>query len=165
MRNNASHGSRCRPPSRARACSGRGCGVIIFGGLVWRAVTIEDAASGKASDEFAAARATLGVRAPLVDIDAQGKVTRREPAPDRPLQPINRMKAMAYQPRIGRIVRADVPFWFLKLKGPAARLALRDTGVDLERLEITPADLERYGPRVVIDQSSSSGARLLVWTE
>jgi hypothetical protein len=72
---------------------------------------------------------------------------------------------MAYQPRIGRIVRADVPFWFLKLKGPAARLALRDTGVDLERLALTPADLERYGPRIVVDHLSGTGARLLVWTE
>ncbi len=72
---------------------------------------------------------------------------------------------MAYQPHIGRIVRADVPFWFLKLKGPAARLALRDTGVDRDRLGITPADLERYGPWVVVDQATNSGARLLMWTE
>jgi hypothetical protein len=72
---------------------------------------------------------------------------------------------MAYQPGIRRIVRADVPFWFFTLKGPAARLALHDTGVDLERLGITPADLERYGPGIVGDQLSNSGPRLLVWTE
>jgi hypothetical protein len=140
-------------------------GLIIFGGLVWRAVTIEDAAPGMVSEVFAAARTALRTRTPLVDIDEQGHVTRRESVPDRTPQPINRVKAMAYQPRVGRIVRADVPFWFLKLKGPAARLALRDTGVDLERLGITPADLERYGPGIVVDQLSSSGARLLVWTE
>jgi hypothetical protein len=139
-------------------------GVLIFGGLVWRAVTIKEAAPATASEEFAAARVALPGRA-LVDIDDQGRVTRRESAPDRAPQPINRLKAMAYQPRLGRIVRADVPFWFLKLKGPAARLALRDTGVDLERLALTPADLERYGPRIVVDQLSSSGSRLLVWTE
>jgi hypothetical protein len=139
-------------------------GVLVFGGLAWRAVTITEAAPAAASAEFAAARAALPGRA-LVDIDDQGRVTRRESAPDRAPEPINRLKAMAYQPRIGRIVRADVPFWFLKRKGPAARLALRDTGVDLERLAITPADLERYGPRIVVDQLSDSGARLLVWTE
>ena len=140
-------------------------GGVIFGGLVWRAVTIEEAAPGKASDAFAAARAALRQRAPLVDVDEQGHVTRRERVPDRAPKPISRLKAMAYQLRIGRIVRADVPFWFLKLKGPAARLALRETGVDLERLGITPADLERYGPGIVVDQVSNSGARLLVWTE
>jgi hypothetical protein len=140
------------------------CGAAIFGGLVWRTVTITEVAPATASEEFAAARAVLPGHA-LVDIDDQGRVTRRESAPDRAPQPINRLRAMAYQPRLGRIVRADVPFWFLKLKGPAARLALRDTGVDLERLAITPADLERYGPRTVVDQSSSSGSLLLVWTE
>jgi hypothetical protein len=140
-------------------------GLIVFGGLVWRAVTIEDAAPGGVSDVFAAARTALRARTPLVDIDEQGHVTRRESLAERTPQPISRVKAMAYQPHVGRIVRADVPFWFLEIKGPAARLALRGTGVDLERLGITPADLERYGPGIVVDHSSSSGARLLVWTE
>ena len=58
-------------------------GVIIFGELAWRAVTIEEAASGKASDAFAAARAAVRARAPLVDVDDQGEVTRREQVPDR----------------------------------------------------------------------------------
>jgi hypothetical protein len=140
-------------------------GLIILGGLVWRAVTIGDAAPERVAEVFAAARTALRTRTPLVDIDEQGHVTRRESEPTRTPQPIGRVKAMAYQPRVERIVRADVPFWFLKLKGPAARLALRDTGVDLERLGITPADLERHGPGIVVDQLSSSGARLLVWTE
>jgi hypothetical protein len=139
-------------------------GVLLLGGLMWRAVTITEAAPTTASEEFSAARAALPGRA-LVDIDEQGRVTRRESVPERAPQAINRLKAMAYQPRIGRIVKADVPFWFLKLKGPAAQLALRDTGVDLERLAITPADLERYGPRIVVDQLGSDGSRLLVWTE
>jgi hypothetical protein len=139
-------------------------GVLIFGGLVWRAVTIAEVAPATASERFSAARATLPGRA-LVEIDDQGRVTRRESAPDRAPQPIKRLKAMVYQPRLGRIVRAEVPFWFLKLKGPAAQLALRDTGIDLDQLAITPSDLERYGPRIVVDQVISSGSRLLVWTE
>jgi hypothetical protein len=139
-------------------------GVLVFGGLVWRAVTITEVAATTAFEEFAAARAAFPGRA-LVDIDDQGRVTGRESPPDRVPRPVNRLKAMAYQPRIGRIVRADVPFWFLKLKGPAARLALRDTGVDLERLGMTPADFERYGPRIVIDHLTGGGERLLVWTE
>ncbi|MEO5820584.1 MAG: hypothetical protein ABIT71_08760 [Vicinamibacteraceae bacterium] len=140
-------------------------GVVIFGGLVWRAVAIERADARQASDAFTAARAALGPGTPLLDVDDQGQVTRREQASDRTPLPISRVKAMTYRADLGRIVRADAPLWFLKLKGPAARLALRDTGVDLERLGITPADLERYGPRTVIDHTGSRGTRLLVWTE
>jgi hypothetical protein len=64
-------------------------GLIIFVGLVWRAVTIEDAAPGKVSDVFAAARTALRTRTPLVDIDEQGHVTRRESVPiERPSQSV-----------------------------------------------------------------------------
>jgi hypothetical protein len=140
-------------------------GVVVFGGLVWRAVTIERADGRQAAEDIAAVRATLGTRAALLDVDDQGAVTRREPLPNRTPQPIRRVKAMAYRSELGRMVRTDVPFWFLKLKGPAARLAFRDTGVDLERLGITPDDLERYGPRVLVDHASPTGSRLLVWTE
>ena len=61
--------------------------------------------------------------------------------------------------------RARVAIWFLKLKGPAAQLVLRDTGLDLAALRLTAADLERAGPAIVLDRRSGSGDRLLVWTE
>ena len=60
---------------------------------------------------------------------------------------------------------ASVPFWFLKLKGPAAQMALRGTGLDLEYLGLAAGDLERYGPALVIDHTRPSGDRLLVWTQ
>jgi hypothetical protein len=43
-------------------------GVIVFGRLVWRVVTIEEASPGTVSDAFAAARAAQRARAPLVGI-------------------------------------------------------------------------------------------------
>jgi hypothetical protein len=58
-----------------------------------------------------------------------------------------------------------VPLWFLKLKGPAVQYLVRGTGLDLERLQITAADLERYDASVVIDHVRSNGDHLLVWTE
>jgi hypothetical protein len=107
-------------------------GVLIFVGLVWRAVAITEAASA-ASEEFAAARAALSGRA-LVDIDDQGRVT--------PAGVCTRSRARADRPPEGDGLLAahgadrqsGCAIWFPKLKGPAARLALRDTGVDLEAL-------------------------------
>ena len=34
-----------------------------------------------------------------------------------------------------------------------------------QRLGVTPADLERHGPGVVLDETRANGDRLLVWTE
>nr|AFK79208.1 hypothetical protein [uncultured bacterium F42-01] len=61
---------------------------------------------------------------------------------------------LAYYAAGGRLVRANVPFLFLTLKGPVAQLALRGTGFDLEKLEATPAELQRLGPRVLAKLSA-----------
>jgi hypothetical protein len=139
--------------------------VSIFGVLVWRSVTIERAEAGEMARCFTAVRAGLPSTAPLVDIDDAGRVIRMSPvATDRPL-PIARLKALAWPAAEQRLVSADAPFWFFKLKGPAARYALNGTGFDLDRLHLTPGDLERFGPGVIIDHTSRDGSRLLVWTE
>jgi hypothetical protein len=147
------------------ASSGAIGGILTFLALAWRAVTVERADVSQAVERFAAIRAAMGVGGPLLELDAEGRVTRRVSPPSVPPATISRVKAMAYQPALGRLVTADSPLWFLKLKGPAANLALRETGIDLEQLGITPADLERYGPRIVVDHTRQDGARLLVWTE
>ena len=72
---------------------------------------------------------------------------------------------LAYRAAEQRLVRVDVPFWFLKMKGPAVQYSLRGTGVDLERLGVTAAELEGYGASVVLDESRHNGDRVLVWTE
>ena len=140
-------------------------GGIIFGVLAWRAVTVEQAETHEASQRFRAVRAAFGSATPLLDVDDAGNVTRRAPLPSRAPLLIARLSALAYQPGSQRLVRGDVPFWFFKLKAPAAQLALHDTGLDLNRLQVTAADLERYGPAVLIDHTSKDGNRLLVWTE
>jgi hypothetical protein len=61
-------------------------------------------------------------------------------------------------------VRANVPFWFFKLKGPAIQLVLRGTEIDLKKLGVTAADLESHGPGLVLDEIRSNGDRVLVWT-
>jgi hypothetical protein len=53
----------------------------------------------------------------------------------------------------------------LELKGAAARYALAGTGFDLDRLGLPEADLERFGPGVIVDYVSPEGDHLFVWTD
>lgn len=78
---------------------------------------------------------------------------------------IRRLNALAYQADGQRLIAANAPFWFFRLKGPAAQLALSDTGLDLGRLGLTAAELQRFGPALLIDHKRANGDRLLVWTE
>ena len=102
---------------------------------------------------------------PLLTLDDAGRVVRRQEPPASGRSRPTRLGVLAYRARDQRLVTADVPFWFFRLKGPAAQFAVRGTGLDLERLQITPADLERHGPAVVIDHTNRDGDRLLVWAE
>ena len=140
-------------------------GLGIFGVMTYRAVSVERVDSSEALRRFATIRATLPSGTPLLTLDETGNVTRRsEPRPGAP-GPVRRLSVLAYHTDSHRLVSADVPFWFFRIKGPAARYALRDTGFDLDRLGLTPDDLERHGPSVVIDHGKPNGDRLLVWLE
>jgi hypothetical protein len=140
-------------------------GISVFGVLVWRSVTIERAAGDAVTRRFTAVRADLPSTAPLIDIDDEGRAIRTTPVAVSTPRPITRLKALAWRAAEQRLVSADTPFWFFKLKGRAARYALDGTGFDLDRLQLTPGDIERFGPGVIVDHRSRDGSRLLVWTE
>jgi hypothetical protein len=140
-------------------------GMAIFAALAWRAVDVEEADAPEALRRVAAVRAALGNRPPLLTLDEAGHVVRRAAPPAHQPRPLTRLAVLAYQADEQRLVSADVPYWFFRLKGPAAQYLVRGTGLDLERLELTAADLARYDPSLVIDHVRPNGDRLLVWTE
>lgn len=140
-------------------------GLATFGILAYRAVTVEQASAPEALRQFNEIRARLGGTPPLLTLDDAGNVVRRAEPPVTVRRKVTRFRVLVYQTAQERLVTADVPFWFFKLKGTAAQYAMRGTGLDLERLRITGADLERYDQAVVIDHTRLNGDRLLVWTE
>jgi hypothetical protein len=140
-------------------------GIVAFGVLAWQSVTVEHAQPDDALRRFGEIRSGLGWTESMLRVDADGVVTRRQaPGPSQTVPP-TRLRVLAYRAPEKRLVHAGVPFWFLKLKGPAVRYALRGTGLDLERLGVSPADLERYGVCLILDEARGNGDRLLVWTE
>lgn len=140
-------------------------GFSIFGALVYRAIDVEEVATPEALRRFAAVRAALNDATPMLVLDGSGAVIRRADPPLGQRRPLERLGVLTYRAREQQLIRADVPFWFFALKGPALQFALRGTGLDLDRLQLTAADLERHGPGLIIDQTGDGGDRLLVWTE
>lgn len=140
-------------------------GFAIFGIMVWNAVDVVDADPADAAVEFDRIRARFGEEPPLLAIDAEGQLVRREATRRPPAALATHLRVLSYRAAAARLTRANAALWFLKIKGPAAQMILRDTGLDLEQLRLTAADLERLGPALVLDRASPSGDRLLVWTE
>jgi hypothetical protein len=143
-----------------------GGGFAIFGVLAWRAVRVERADAAVAVQRLEAARARLGDAPALLRRDAAGRLVRgpglaHASAPERPAE---RLLVLAYRAAESRLVRAEVPLWFLELKAPAVEPMLRGTGLEPSQLSLTPAELRRAGPSLVLDEARG-GDRLLVWTE
>jgi hypothetical protein len=141
-----------------------GLGLGLAGYLAWRSVSVQPATASDALRRFSEVRGAFALNEPLLHIDAAGAVTRRAPTDSR-APPPKRFMVLAYRAQAERLVRADLPFWFVRVKGTAAQFLLRDTGLDLGSLGISPAELEHYGPCLILDQTRANGDRLLVWTE
>ena len=131
--------------------------------LIWRSVHVDQADAADARRRFEEVRHDFP-SAPLVVWDAAGRLTRNAPRAARGPRP-SQLHVLLYRLREERLVRADVPLWFFKVKGPAMNYALRGTGFDLAALGLTAADLEEAGAGLVVDETRTNGDRLLAWTE
>jgi len=132
--------------------------------MAWRSVSVERAEPDDAFRRFAEIRSAFSGLEPILRVQPDGRIVRsKEPVGEG--QPPKQFRVLAYRAEERRLVRANIAFWFLRTKGPAVKYALRGTGLDLDRLGISPADLARYGPTLVLDETATGGGRLLVWTE
>jgi len=139
-------------------------GSAVFGLLAWRSVTVVQVDVSGALNNFEEAKGRVPSTPPLVQRDVFGNFQRQASEPTTG-GAATQLHALAYYVEGQRLVRADVPLWFLKVKGPAARYAMREAGFDLDALKLTASDLESAGARVILDEMRSGGDRLLVWTE
>ena len=138
--------------------------IAAFAFLASRSISIETTDPTGAHNNFDAALEGIADRTPLVRRDPSGRFVRRETAAAAAIARPTHLHVLAYHAAGDRLVRAEVPLWFYKVKGPAAGYALRGTGFDLEALGLTAGDLERAGAGVVLDETRAGGDRLLAWT-
>ena len=138
-------------------------GLTIFGALAWRSVRVEHADETDAFRRFEEVRREFG-STPLVHWAPGGTLTRMPAQVPRGTRPAT-LHVLAYRSAEERVIQADVPLWFFKVKGPAVDYALRGTGFDLTTLALTAGDLEQAGAGLVLDETRANGDRLLAWTE
>ena len=120
-----------------------------------------------ATKEFEEVKAQFVGQKPLVELDRRGSFVRSNP--DRPSSRNGRVPeelyVMAFDPDDGRVVRLKIPFWLLRLKTHGSNINFNGRRMDLEDLKLSVADLERFGPTLIIDHSGIDGKRVLVWSQ
>jgi hypothetical protein len=129
-------------------------GVTIFAVLAKRATEFETVDELEAGRHFEKTREQA-----LADISVSLERARPSAPPTQP----TKIGLLLYVASEKRLVSAEVPFWFFRLKGDVIRLALEDSELDLKAHGATPKELARRGPGIVVDESRPSGDRYLLW--
>lgn len=145
-----------------------GCLALVGTGVyvVSRTISVKAAAPDAAEREFEAVRERFAGQTPLFQLEAGGHVSaeefrRRAAAYSGPLPAA--LHVLVWNDREARLVRFSLPFWILRFSS-RGRSSLRVDEFDFDRLDISPEEVERAGPALVLDHEES-GARVLVWTE
>lgn len=139
-------------------------GAAVFG-ISWVRDHL-DITTSSASDATAAfneVRQRFRDKPPLIEFSEAGPKTNR-PADDAARTTLTTLHVLAFDADEDQLARFDLPFWFLRLKEGPIRFGTYATGLDELRISLTAADLERYGPGIVIDLSRGE-ERALLWVD
>jgi len=130
-------------------------------------IKVESSSDAGSQKAFEAARAAFKGQRPLLEMDSLNR-----PRPTRPLTNLptgsvkpTEMVVMVWDQDKERLVHLSLPFWLLKLGCRKIDLSKGERSFDFERLNLDINELERIGPALVVDLKSSSGERVLVWTQ
>jgi hypothetical protein len=152
-------------------------GIVIFGilGVIAMAaaglwfvkshVNIRSTTSAVASADFQTIRARFANQKPLIELDDRGNFLHANT--DRPgsTQRPHTLTILAFDSRDEKVVRLELPFWLLRLKGGGSRFDVGGGNVDLAKLRLTVEELERFGPTLILDQKDIDGSRVLIWSQ
>ncbi len=148
------------------ACGGL-IGTVVY--LSLRHLNVQRVSTESADREFEQVRARFAGKTPLIEINEEDWERPRINPPAEAAaahQPLQTMHIMAWNERDGKLVKMDLPFWILRLNsGRNSYVFSSNEFGDLERLNLSAEDLERYGPGLLLDHRGRRGERVLVWTE
>jgi hypothetical protein len=137
-------------------------GWVLFLQLTTDVATLPPSAARR---EFAEIRAGLDPAPPMLVVAPGGEIVRNPAARTGTGGRPRWLRVRVYSTGPERLVRVDLPFWWVRLKGPVFEFALRRAGLDPARLGVTARDLHRHGAGTVLDEEQADGGRVLIWTE
>jgi hypothetical protein len=137
-----------------------GLGIWFFTSVIERV----DADEERAARVFAEVRAQFAGNEPVMRMSERGPVLFREPPAASARGQLQNVRMMAWYPEDDRIASVRLPFWLLRMHPGTMNISASSASPRV-RVSITAADLDRYGPAVVIDHAEEDGSRILIWTE
>lgn len=144
-------------------------GVAVFGGLLWSWTDVERMSSAEAEAAFVEALRLAGGGPAYLELDDDEEVVvRRELERAEASRQIG-LHLLAWEPDEERLVRFDLPGWFLRIKtrasGGIESIVREHGGRWPHGGELTSEELARFGHGLILDRTFENGMRLLIWQE
>lgn len=147
-------------------------GLGLVGGCVYmvkRQVSVQTLSRTEGGAEFERLRRQLAGQRPFIELPAEDSNAAPIVHHELSTQPrgrVNTLHVRVWVPDDRKLIRLDVPFWMLRLMGnKPINIQTGDGAFDGLRLKVTPEEIERRGPGLVLDHGRPKGDRVLVWTE
>jgi hypothetical protein len=132
--------------------------------IVLRNTTAGASGEREAVIEIERIHARFPARPPLVEIvdPRRGAIRINHPPASAERRHVEAFHVLAWAAANQRLVRTSAPIWMMRL---SLQNVLSALGLGLGPWNLTVADVERYGPGVVLDYSPPGGGRVLVWVQ
>jgi hypothetical protein len=117
----------------------------------------------KALDEI---RARFSGVTPVIELRPTGATLLRRPPAEKPPGELKTLHVVHWSVEEERLTRVDLPFAILRLRDGLFRVRFdRETGGVNVSTSLRVADVERYGPTLIMDDGLPDGGRLLMWSD
>jgi len=119
-----------------------------------------------AQGQFDAVRQKFSNRAPLLDVRDGRPFYSGNRSPAAPSSAsLETLHVMVWDDDDARLTSFSIPFWLLRLKSTPIELSSYSSGMDDNGVDLRPEDIEKYGPGIILDTSSRSGERVMLWAQ
>jgi hypothetical protein len=144
-------------------------GAGLIGGLVYvvtRQVNVQQLSATRGLEEFERLAARFAGQKALIEMPAaeDGEMVVHHELETHDTGSISTLRVCVWSPSDRKLVRIDLPFWTMRLTGNRP-IELHVGGSGAMTLAVTPDQIDRRGPGLVLSYSRHGGERVLIWTE
>jgi uncharacterized protein YneF (UPF0154 family) len=145
-------------------------GAGVVGGLIYvvtRQVKVQTMSASSGQEEFDRLLASMAGQKPFIELpapDSDGGILVHRELETKDTGSISTLHVRVWSPRDKKLVHVDLPFWMMRLTGNKP-ITLNAGSLRGVTLSVTPEEIDRRGPGLILNWSSRHGERLLVWTE
>jgi hypothetical protein len=146
-------------------------GIGVIGGLAYmvkRQVNVETLTQATGEQEFERMLTAFDGQKAFIELPAEGEgeaIVHRELETKQPGS-LSTLHLRIWVPDEKKLVQINLPFWMMRLTGnKPIKLQTGQSFVREVTLSVTPEEIERRGPGLILNHKARHGERLLVFTD